>query len=627
MKYRPEVDGLRAIAVLPVIVFHAGFTWMRGGFVGVDIFFVISGYLITTIILSELDNGQFSIAGFYERRARRILPALFLVLACSLLAAYLLLLPDQLIGFSKSLAGVVLFISNVYFRSEVNYFARASEQEPLLHTWSLAVEEQYYLVFPLLAMLIWKKGAKVFLFTALLIAIASFTYADRQSLIQPDKVFFETLTRIWELFVGSLAAAYILRWRTAEPGLVVAEVCGVLGLGLIAWACLHFDQATPFPGRYAIAPTLGAALVILFASPSTYTGRLLGCKVVVGIGLICYSAYLWHQPIFAFARILSPANPSSLEFATLTGLSLGLAYLTWRFVEQPFRNRSRFGRNSIFTLSIVGIAVFSVLSLLGYQYKGWPSRFSSGNDADLIVSLKEREHYVVSRYQSHKEEAFDSVSSFKLLIVGDSFSQDLVNILHEGRLIPNAQIRVRYIPAPCQVYRGEETIADLIESRSINACKKDYYIGIQEQIAEADAVFVAASWRDWSAERLPVTLERLGISEKENYLVFGRKSLGYINRAAYIGMSSSAKSAYLNRVTGSSTTINSKLAKTIGDSHFIDMQALLCGSVPGQCPIFDQNGALLSHDGVHLTQAGAAYLGARLANTPTFARLAAVAAK
>jgi peptidoglycan/LPS O-acetylase OafA/YrhL len=291
MKYRREVDGLRAIAVLPVILFHAGFDWMGGGFVGVDVFFVISGYLITTIILNELDSGHFSIAGFYERRARRILPALFLVVVCFLPLAYWLLLPDQLESFSRSLMSVTVFLSNLYFRNEVNYFARASEEEPLLHTWSLAVEEQYYLVFPLLAMLLWKGGRRVFLVTAISIALASFLYADSQSLLMPDKAFFDTRGRVWELFVGSLVAIYLLRSRKAPPGKEIAEIGSALGLGLIGWACLMFEQSTPFPGRYALIPTLGAALVILFASPETYTGRLLGSKAAVGIGLISYSAY------------------------------------------------------------------------------------------------------------------------------------------------------------------------------------------------------------------------------------------------------------------------------------------------------------------------------------------------
>ncbi|MFT3848103.1 MAG: SGNH hydrolase domain-containing protein [Propionivibrio sp.] len=404
----------------------------------------------------------------------------------------------------------------------------------------------------------------------------------------------------------------------------MGEIGGALGLVLIALACLLFEQSTPFPGRYALAPTLGAALVILFAAPENYAGRLLGSKPAVGIGLISYSAYLWHQPIFAFARVASQAKPSTLLFAGLSLLSLTLAYLSWRFVERPFRDRRLYGRRRIFTLSVAGIAVFSTVSVLGYQYKGLPSRFPRG-DADLMVSFEERGNYVRSRYQSYREAGpFNTNGGFKLLIVGDSFSQDLVNILHEGQLLQDAQVRIRYVPARCQIYQGDAPISDFVDPSSVKLCSKDYYTGLREMIADADAVFVAASWREWSAERLPVTLERLGITSKSDYVVFGRKSLGYINRTAYTRQSSSEKSKYLNPVSDSSFNINRTLAQTVGASHFVDVQALLCGLSTAQCPVFDAHGALLSHDGAHLTQAGARFLGERLANDPVLERILAV---
>jgi len=626
MKYRPEIDGLRAVAVLPIIFFHAGFTWMSGGFVGVDVFFVISGYLITTIILNELDEGRFSIVQFYERRARRILPALFLVLGCCVPVAIWLLLPDQLIGFSKSLASVISFLSNVYFRGKINYFARSSEEEPLLHTWSLAVEEQYYLLFPLLATLLWNSRRWVFFVMTLLIALSSFLYADSQSLLQPDKAFFDTRMRVWELFIGSLVATYILRWRKVEPSPSVAEFGSALGLGLIVWACFNYVQSTPFPGRHALVPTIGAALVILFASPTTHAGSLLSCKPAVGIGLISYSAYLWHQPIFAFALVTSRARPSEQVFQALLVLTLVLAYVSWRFVEQPFRDRKRFGRKWIFTFSIAGIAVFATVAALGYHYKGLPSRFPQ-RDADLLVSFEERGQYVMSRHKSYQEAGpFDSKSGFKLLIIGDSYSQDLVNVLHEGQLLRSANIRVRYIPKLCQVYQGDEPLAKFIKPAEARHCSEsNYYDGLRELVAEADAVLVALSWQKWAAERLAVSLERLGITSKANYIVIGVKSVGYINRAAYTRMSSSEKSAYRNPVASDRTKLNLILAQSVGDSHFVDLQALLCGPSAERCPLFDEQGALLSHDGYHLTAAGARYLGERLAKDPVFARLLSAA--
>ena len=622
MKYRPEIDGLRAVAVLSVILFHAGFKLMRGGYVGVDIFFVISGYLITTIIINELDEGRFSIAGFYERRARRILPALFLVLACSVPIAFLLLLPDQLISFSKSLGWVMTFVSNLYFRSEINYFARASEEEPLLHTWSLAVEEQFYLVFPLLLLLLWKISRNLFIAIMLLIALASFLFAESLSLLEPGKAFFDTRLRIWELLIGSMVAIYlILRWRKAEMNRSIAEVGSALGLGLITWAILYFEKSTPFPGRHALAPTLGAALIIVCASQSTYAGRLLSWKPLVGIGLISYSAYLWHQPIFAFARLSLHERPSSFIFSCLSILSLLLAYLSWRFVEKPFRNKEMMGRKMVFTLSITGMAIFGCVAVLGSVYKGLPWRFPE-SDADLIVSFKERGNYVCSLHQSYAQaDNFDSKNGVKWLIIGDSFSQDLVNILHEGKLLQNAEIKTWNIPARCQLYQGDESLANFIKPGDIELCSRDYYQGLRELIAAADIVLIAAKWQKWSVERLKVTLDRLGIRSKANYIVFGPKGFGHINLTSYARMSLSERAVYINPVSESIINLNQILSETLDSSHFVDVQALLCNPTKLQCHIFNEQGLLLSHDGGHLTQAGARYLGSRLADVPAFARL------
>lgn len=629
MKYRREIDGLRAVAVVPVILFHAGISWMSGGFVGVDVFFVISGYLITTIILNELDEGHFSVVNFYERRARRILPALFFVLACCLLSAYILLLPDQLCGFFKSLASTLIFLSNVYFRSEVDYFARASDEEPLLHMWSLAVEEQFYLVFPLLAILLWKRGRGVFFTATILIALTSLIYADIQSLLRPGKAFFDTLGRIWELLVGSMVAIYFLRWRKPEslPSKWLSEAGSSLGLALILWACFQFEQSTPFPGRYALAPTFGAVLIILFATPTTVTGRLLGSRVAVGIGLVSYSAYLWHQPLFAFARVVSLQPPSAVFFVFLSFVSLGLAYVSWRYIEQPFRQRQNFTRANIFSFSAACMVLFLVFVGFGYALNGFPARFSQ-QDADLLISHEDRSKYVRARHTSLRSEgAFSSDARFRVLVIGDSFSQDLVNVLHEANLLSGAEIRVRYIPARCQIYQGAESVTDFIDPKFREICEKDNYAGIEELIEAADAVLVAASWKVWSAERLYESFNRLGILRKEHYLVFGPKSFGHINRAASTRLSMDEKTALRNPIISSISEINDILRRNTPPGHFVDVFKLLCGPETLTCPVFDESGELLSYDGTHLTQAGAQYLGSRLAKDPAFVRLAEIVSR
>ncbi|MCF7969083.1 MAG: acyltransferase [Methylococcaceae bacterium] len=343
MDYRREIDGLRALAVLPVILFHAGFERFSGGFVGVDVFFVISGYLITTIILAELEQGKFSIVNFYERRARRILPALFLVMLVCIPFAWLYLPSPEYKDFSQSLVAVSVFASNILFWRESGYFDTAAELKPLLHTWSLAVEEQYYVLFPPVLMLFWRLGKRWILVMLGLVFVASLAVAEWAAYAKPAAAFYLLPTRGWELLVGAFAAFYLSKASRKGFSKAVGEVGGWLGVTLILYAVFACSKATPFPGLYALVPTLGAVLVILFATQQTTVGKFIGNKVFVGVGVISYSAYLWHQPLFAFAKQRSLTEPSHIVFLILSALTLLLAYLSWRYVETPFRAKSKFG--------------------------------------------------------------------------------------------------------------------------------------------------------------------------------------------------------------------------------------------------------------------------------------------
>jgi peptidoglycan/LPS O-acetylase OafA/YrhL len=335
MDYRREIDGLRAIAVLPVIFFHAGFEAFGGGFVGVDVFFVISGYLITSILISDLKGGRFSLIRFYERRARRILPALFLVVLCCIPFALAWMSPAQIKNFGESVIAVVFFGSNILFWREDGYFAAAAELKPLLHTWSLAVEEQFYLLFPLVLLALWKCSGRKAPWVVALMAVASLALCEWARLngnISNSAVFYLAPTRAWELLAGSLCA-FALTDRRAWRN----DILGVAGLLLIFAGVFLFDEETPFPSLYALLPVGGTVLVILFASRGTLCARLLSLPIFVGVGLVSYSAYLWHQPLFAFARLRSLFDPSDVLMLGLSAASLGLAYLSWRFVETPFR--------------------------------------------------------------------------------------------------------------------------------------------------------------------------------------------------------------------------------------------------------------------------------------------------
>lgn len=431
MKYRAEIDGLRAIAVIPVILFHAGFEHFNGGFVGVDVFFVISGYLITTIILSEMENNTFSLANFYERRARRILPALFLVMLVSIPFAWIWFLALDMKDFSKSLVAVSTFSSNILFWSETGYWGTINELKPLLHTWSLAVEEQYYILFPLFLMLMWNLRKRWILSFIMIIAAISLVISQWGAYNKPSANFFLLPTRGWELALGASIAFYFLYGKNTVSRFLhhksVSEVLGLVGILMIGYAVFAFDKSVPFPSFYALVPTIGAGLIIIFSSSKTMVGQLLGTKVLVGIGLISYSAYLWHQPLFAFARHRSLTEPNELLFWILAALTFPLAYLSWRYVEKPFRKKNVLNRKAIFAFVMIGSLAFISIGMVGYLTDGFNGRPTKSNLTLQSIAEKMKDNTGLNptcdgSFTSHCRTS----NAPEIIIWGDSFAMHLV---------------------------------------------------------------------------------------------------------------------------------------------------------------------------------------------------------
>lgn len=375
MKYRSEIDGLRALAVVPVVLYHAGLELFSGGFVGVDVFFVISGYLITTIIVHDLKNQTFSLAQFYERRARRILPALFLVVIACLPFAWFILMPRDMLLFSNSLLSVVTFTSNFFFWKHSGYFDVAAELNPLLHTWSLAVEEQYYIFFPLLMLLLWQFGRRLLLAACGLVFIGSLMFSEWAAANSPTAAFYLLSSRAWELLLGAAVGVLLLKENVPWRGGVQANLASLAGLLMLLLAVFGYDQHTRFPGFHALLPTLGTALVILYAVPGTLVWGLLSSRALVSTGLISYSLYLWHQPIFALARYVSPQEPALWLMLLLSLGSVPLAWLSWRYVESHFRQRQVVGRRRIFQLSLGASAAMILLGVAGKVTHGFVDRF------------------------------------------------------------------------------------------------------------------------------------------------------------------------------------------------------------------------------------------------------------
>lgn len=374
--YRKDIDGLRSLAVVPVVFSHAGFIGFSGGFVGVDIFFVISGYLITGLLLKELTDGRFSIVKFYERRARRILPALFFVLVVMLVVATAYYPPSLFIGLARSTIATLFFASNFwFFRSASDYFAPDAEFEPLLHTWSLAVEEQFYIVFPILLwwLMRWQRQTVLGILIAIcLVSLAVSVWATQR---YPSANFYFSITRAWELGIGSVLAFGIanrLRHRA------IAETVAALGLAALVYSVTTYDAGTAFPGLAAVIPCLGAAAIIWSGTQQdTFVSRMLSNRVLVGIGLISYSLYLWHWPVFVLFRLqLGTVDLPVFSAVVATVISLALAIFSWKFVEQPFRKPAPagFSQRFIFMSSAGAMIVVFIVSGAVELGKGFPGR-------------------------------------------------------------------------------------------------------------------------------------------------------------------------------------------------------------------------------------------------------------
>lgn len=374
--HRKDIDGLRAIAVIPVVLYHAGLPAISGGLVGVDVFFVISGYLITTIIRDELSARRFTLIGFYERRARRLLPALLFMMAACFAAAWVLLPPDRFTDFAASAAATATFSSNFWFwLFSGGYFADAANYLPLLHTWSLAIEEQFYILFPFLLIAIARFNRLVSFAIISALTFASLLISILAVLYWPAAGFYLLPARAWELGIGALIVlapmpTIRLRW--------VREVVAGVGLLAIILAVLTYDEGAPFAGLAVFAACLGtAALIGVGANGATLTSTLLSWRPLVFCGLISYSLYLWHWPILSFLRVRLQSVDLSFEQGAVAVLAaIIMAVVSWALMERPFRNRAFLNRPTIFALSGAGIIATLAASAFIWAGSGLPGRIS-----------------------------------------------------------------------------------------------------------------------------------------------------------------------------------------------------------------------------------------------------------
>lgn len=497
--YRADIDGLRAVAIVPVVLYHSGIALFSGGYVGVDVFFVISGYLITSFILFQINHGTFSLVRFYLRRIRRIFPALFVMIGFCAIAGWLLLAPHDYRRLGESIFATTFFASNVLFWLSSGYFGAPLEARPLLHTWSLGVEEQFYLAYPILLILLYRFVPRRLVVVTSALAIASFSLNVLTVEAHPSFAFFLMPARVWELFFGAVLAMGAL---DPPRHTKIAEAAGILGVALIGFAVFGFSDETTFPGFAAIVPSIGAGAVIWAGNRQKgVVTRLLSHPAPMFVGKISYSLYLWHFPLLAFAGYVLVGGTSVSVRIGLIALSVLLAIASWAYVEQPVRRGEWIFANATtaFGTGAAAIILFGGFGLAVHFAQGFPSRIGEPQlqilaaqtdiDNDRNICLEVEENTNIARRPPCRFGAPDVAPRFALW--GDS---------HAESLRPAFDVAARKNHSAGVFFGTAGCIPELGINRGNGGCRRvndaiAQYLVSQPSI---DTVILAGRWGLWA---------------------------------------------------------------------------------------------------------------------------------
>jgi len=498
LQYRADIDGLRAIAIVPVVLYHAGVAPFGGGFVGVDVFFVISGYLITSLITSEMEVGRFSVLEFYQRRIRRIFPALFTVMAFCAMVGWFILAPDDYMALGQSIFATTLFSSNVFFWRHSGYFDVPASESPLLHTWSLAVEEQFYAVFPLYLNLLSRFVPRLRIPVTLTICLISFCVNAISVRSHPSAAFYLAPQRIWELLLGGLLALGML---PAIKKSWFKNTISVAGLVLIFAAVFAYSKTTIFPGVSALLPTLGTfAIIWAGAGKQPIVNRCLSLSWIVFLGKISYSLYLWHFPLLAFAGYLS-VEIGGGEKSLVLALSAMLAVGSWRYIEQPVRRGQWLfaKREAVFSAAAASVLIFGAVGLIVYVRSGFPGRMSPG-ELQILAAVDDfepdRETCMISTPQEVEQDRFCTLGApgnvARFILWGDSHAETLRPAL-DGAARSHGQ---------SGIFAGRGGCAPALDVERLD---EPECVGVNEAIVKKilaspalDTVILSARWGLWA---------------------------------------------------------------------------------------------------------------------------------
>ena len=646
IKYRPEIDGLRALAVITVIFYHFeislfGNDFFNGGYLGVDVFFVISGYLITSILVEEYESkNSISILNFYKRRIRRIIPLLFTVILVCIPFAWFFLLPSSLVDFSKSSLSSLTFSSNIYFHFSENAYFNFNDSNPLLHTWSLSVEEQFYIFFPFFLLFVIKYLDKLFIkFFIILIIInlliiqfggnLSFNYPYIEENFSFNKSnffgsFYIFTSRFWELLIGSCLVFFEKKLKFKKN--IYSNFLPKIGLILILSSVYFFSEKTFHPSIYTLIPVIGVCLIILFSNKFELTSKLLSSNLLVKLGLISYSLYLWHYPFLIFQKNMFENENNLLCFALILFTSI----LSYVFIEKPFRNKSKTSfKQTIIFISIISVIIF-VFSIYSLLNKGYEKRFNFN-----IENYNLDNKFYSDRWTSEKEKYFNSENSenstkekINILIVGNSHGQDLFNLFFFQKDLFN-KYNIQY-----SATRGGKDLLNFFKnsnncdsySKNLIPLKSKHADKDNKKICNADYIIISNRYNDWDLVLLEQIYEISKKIDKKLVLVKIKPHFNTYGELTIIDKFVIKKNSLPNeneiKILEKKYFHSQKNNKYINDMNLklvlfsekkkikiLDVSSLFCDYASQRCEILTNNLEKIIYDSSHFSIEGAKYLG------------------
>lgn len=621
LTYRPEIDALRAIAVVGVLIYHAKVHFLnsllfQGGYYGVDIFFIISGYLITGIIIKEKDeNSKFSFQNFYLRRARRILPALLFVIIISLPLAWYSLMPYSFVEYSKSIIYTISFLSNFFFYiTGLEYGAVSGLLKPLLHTWSLSVEEQFYIFFPLVLIFLIKFFKKEIFNPILIITFASLIFAQYFYVINQNLNFYFLPSRVWELLFGSLIFIY-QKNKTIEISNILSDILCVLGLIFILISFNVFYEINPSPSIKTLIPIIGTALIILFAKKEAVITRLLSNKSITSIGLISYSLYLFHYPIFAFVRSNRLAQ-GIFEYSIVAIIILGLSILSYYFIEKPFRDKKKVSNHLFLKIIFTAISIIFVLAIVIIKNDGFQKRFPSTKNfsTDYQKYLKESREL---KYELGNPK-FKYENKKNILVVGNSHGRDTFNALYLNKSLFD---KFEFSILDTQINCLEDVFKEfLLCDRKMSNLEK-------KLLFESEIILISTSFRPIDLNKLETIIDNLKKKKKrvilfsqkpgfyfENYLTLVDEFFLEFKKLPDQEEKKRLEKKYFLTMSDKFNETNLRL-KQIADKKNIILfkkEKLFCDDLNKRCEFLTKNNRKIFYDSYHYTTEGAKYLGKKI---------------